>query len=447
MGHKTPILGVFYTLGCAWAHPAQPMSTPVVTESMGGRQWLAQRPKNKKMVAVTITVGHTVTCLQSPIHSYTPQSLRHHPRSLQWTGTQWHRKVIWRHSGTYIYSKILILQKKNAHSVVLLSRGILLTISAKVEATVPAQLTFHCSLFSSYSMDFRQHRGGDSNNDSRHLSLPFIFVTFYGLSSKQRWRLQYRLYTPFTVVYFHHILWIFANAKVEATIPTQHIFHCSLFSSHSMAFGNAKVEATVPTQLTFHCRLFSSHSMDFRQDKDVGYNTQHAFHCPSHSMDFRNTEVEATIPTQHTFYCPLVSSHSRDFRQLLPTATANTHIVTTARIGGFFTGRTEVSAFMYLLYKRHKGLKHHRKSRKMRFGTQVYFNIHFTAPNQQNSKICSSESILQYHTEYCYMFRSAKGPSSGNQTKVISHKTKSLTFEHRWRGVKKWNRNNVDICL
>jgi hypothetical protein len=36
------------------------------------------------------------------------------------------------------------------------------------------------------------------------------------------------------------------------------------------------------------------------------------------------------------------------FPQLLPTVTANTHDVTTASIGGLFTGRTDVSAFMNL---------------------------------------------------------------------------------------------------
>ena len=134
----------------------------------------------------------------------------------------------------YIYSKILILQIKNAHSAVLLSRGIQLNISTKVEVTVPTQLTFHCRLFSSYSMAFRQRKGGSYNTGSTHLSLSFIFVIFSGFSSTQRWRLQYRLNTPFTVVYFRHILWFFVNAKVEATIPTQHTFHSSLFPSHSM---------------------------------------------------------------------------------------------------------------------------------------------------------------------------------------------------------------------
>jgi len=58
------------------------------------------------------------------------------------------------------------------------------------------------------------------------------------------------------------------------------------------------------------------------------------------------------------------------FRQLLPTVNANTHDVTTASSGGLFTGGTEVSALMNMLYKRHKGIKHHWKNCKMSFGTQ-----------------------------------------------------------------------------
>ena len=194
--------------------------------------------------------------------------------------------------------------------------------------------------------------------------MPSILITFYGFSSKQRWRLQYRRNTPFTVVYFRHILWFFINAKAEATIPTQHTFHSRLFSSHSTAFSQhrdggyntdsthlslpyifivkTEVEATVPTQHTFHCRLFSSHSTDFRQNRGGGYNTdsthllqsfifvtlygfsstqrwrlQYRLNTPFTAVYFRhilrifvNAKVEVTIPSQHTFHCRLFSSHS-----------------------------------------------------------------------------------------------------------------------------------------
>jgi hypothetical protein len=69
----------------------------------------------------------------------------------------------------YIYNKILILQKNNVHSTPLLSRGTLLTISAKVEATIPAQHTL-------------------------------------------------------TPVDYLQILWFYSKEK-GATIPTQHTFH------------------------------------------------------------------------------------------------------------------------------------------------------------------------------------------------------------------------------
>ena len=94
------------------------------------------------------------------------------------------------------------------------------------------------------------------------------FHTSYGLSSTQRWRLQYRLNIPFTVVYFHHVLWTFVNAKVEATIPTQHTSHGRLFSSHSMVLrrhigGGYNTDSThlsVPFIFVTFCRSSTSAS-------------------------------------------------------------------------------------------------------------------------------------------------------------------------------------------
>jgi len=107
-------------------------------------------------------------------------------------------------------------------------------------STVSTHLSL--SFIFTHPMYFRQRKGGGYNTDSTYLSQLFISITFYGRPSMQRCRLQYRLNTPFTVVYFHHILRTSVNAKVEATIPTQHTFHSPLLPSHSMDFRHCKGE-------------------------------------------------------------------------------------------------------------------------------------------------------------------------------------------------------------
>jgi len=156
MGHKTSILGVFLYIR-VWLGTPGTAHEHACGYRVNGRMTMTSIKTEKQEVGCSYR--HTVACLLSPIHSYTPQSLRHHSGSLQWTGTLWGQKVIWRQSRTSTV-KILILQIKNAHSAVLLSRGIQLNISNKVESIVPTQLTFHCRLFP---------------------------ITFYGFSSIQRW--------------------------------------------------------------------------------------------------------------------------------------------------------------------------------------------------------------------------------------------------------------------
>ena len=189
-----------------------------------------------------------------------------------------------------------------------------------MEATIPTQHTVHCRLFSSHSIALRQNRGTGCNTDSTHLSLPSIFVTFYGFSSKRRWRLQYRLNIPFTAVYFHHIIWLFVNAKVEATIPTKHTFHCGLFPSHSMVLrqnrgGGYNTDSTY-LSLPFIFVTFYGFSSTQRWRLQYRLNTPFTAVYFHHILwFFVKTEVKATIPTQHTFHCRLFSSHSMALRQ------------------------------------------------------------------------------------------------------------------------------------
>ena len=183
-------------------------------------------------------------------------------------------------------------------------------------------------------MDFRQRKGGGYNTDSTYLSQSFISITYYGLSSTQRWRLQYRLNIQFTVVYFHHVLWTFVNAKVEATIPTQH---------------------------TSHGRLFSSHSMVLRRHRGGGYNTDSThFSRPFIFITFHGFTSTHRWRLQYRLNTPFSAIYFRHVLSLFNFCQLSmlTHMTSQSEHWWFFHRQNTSQRRYGLLYKRHKGIKH-----------------------------------------------------------------------------------------
>ena len=181
------------------------MSTPVVTESMGGRQWLAQRPKKQEVGCSydhrrshcgLLTVSNSFSyfiVLEAPSeiitmnrHTETPEDTQVH---LQYCTNLIEKECPFSSAAISGYSINYFRTGGgyNTASTHLSLPSIFITFygfsSKQVEATIPTQHTFHCRLFSSHSTAFRLNRGGGYNTDSTHLSLPSIFITINGFSS------------------------------------------------------------------------------------------------------------------------------------------------------------------------------------------------------------------------------------------------------------------------
>lgn len=69
-----------------------------------------------------------------------------------------------------------------------------------------------------------------------------------------------------------------------------------------------------------------------------------------------------------------------------------------------------------------------------------------TALDQQHAQYFSLDVCIISHWTFRHV-SIHKGSSSGNQTKAVPHKIKSVTFIHSWYGVKESNRYTVDSSL